>query len=202
MILLTRRWLQCGPRHGSLTGSLLRVPQLRAGPFGRTPRPREGETMILLDDLSNRLGFPLSPLMMGVLDHYGVQLVHLTLSFLTFLACFVHLCEAFLELRPELDVFRHFFKLHKLDGDDVPCGCSLFALHDAPGIFLNAHVQGRDDARRWWFITSSDVSLPPSRNVAAAPSPSWRAPPSYSDPVLYQARPAFISWWRTSFVIG
>ena len=57
------------------------------------------------------LGLPCSNFFSGLLYYYGIQLHHLTPNSFVHISIFVHLCEAFLDMEPHFDLFRHLFQL-------------------------------------------------------------------------------------------
>ena len=73
------------------------------------------------------MNFPLSKFLLEVLKFYKIQLIHLALNSVLFLAIFVHLCEAFLGTMPSLALLRYFFILKKMLKNKllVACSCSL-----------------------------------------------------------------------------
>ena len=61
-------------------------------------------------------GFSFHPsnFFLEVLGFYGLELIHLNPNFIIMLSVFVHLCEAFLNYHPSLDLFRYFYVLKRL----------------------------------------------------------------------------------------
>lgn len=60
------------------------------------------------------LGFPISSLIKEVLAFYKIKLVHLPYNSILMLVIFTHLCEAFLGVSPDFDLFHFFYVLNKL----------------------------------------------------------------------------------------
>lgn len=56
-------------------------------------------------------------------------------------------------------------------------------------------LQTRDEPVRCWAIAATDTVVPPFYNVAAAPLPSWRAPPSFDESIMAMAK-AFSKLWK------
>jgi hypothetical protein len=50
-----------------------------------------------------------SDFLRGLLQFYGIELVHLALNSITIIATFIHLCEAYLDIAPHFHLWRHFF---------------------------------------------------------------------------------------------
>jgi hypothetical protein len=47
----------------------------------------------------------------GLLDHYQIELVNLNPNYILQIAIFVHLCEAFLGILPNIPLFKNYFFL-------------------------------------------------------------------------------------------
>ena len=69
--------------------------------------PHEGgnESVVFLPHVLWGLGFPVSDLIRGLLHHWGVQVHHLTPNSILHILTFVHMCEAFLGIKPHFDLF-------------------------------------------------------------------------------------------------
>jgi hypothetical protein len=55
----------------------------------------------------HRFGLPASDFLCRLLDHYQIELVHLTPSSILQIAVFVHLCKAFLGIPPNFPLFKN-----------------------------------------------------------------------------------------------
>ena len=75
--------------------------------------PHEGtdESVVFLPYVLRGLGFPISDFFRGLLHHWWVQVHHLTPNSILHISIFVHLCEAFLGIKPHFDLFQYFFHL-------------------------------------------------------------------------------------------
>ena len=69
------------------------------------------EVVTFLSLLLVGLAPPFSPFMMAVLEEFALHLVHLTPSVVLTLALFAHACEAFVGVRPSVELFRHFYSV-------------------------------------------------------------------------------------------
>ena len=52
-----------------------------------------------------------SDFLWGLLFYWGIQLHHVTPNFILHISIFVHLCEAFLSIKPHFDLFWYLFQL-------------------------------------------------------------------------------------------
>lgn len=55
------------------------------------------------------LRLPAHPFPTLVLAHFGVELVNLVHNSITMLSAFVYLCEAYLGIPPDLELFQYFY---------------------------------------------------------------------------------------------
>ena len=93
------------------------------------PMPNTYETVVFDDFLKCGLSFPLSFFFVQVLEFYGVELVNLNPNSILFLSVFTHLCEAYLGIRPMLNLFCYFYSPKKWKANQVR-GCVGFSLRD------------------------------------------------------------------------
>ena len=86
----------------SLVGRRLLHPQSTVQWFSAEghdrPYERVSETIIFKSFVERRLGIPVCDFLRGLLFFWGIQLHHLTPTFILHISIFVHLCEAFLEI--------------------------------------------------------------------------------------------------------
>ena len=76
-----------------------------------SPSVEEGESLILLDHISCGISFPLSQFVVDVLNHFNIQLYHLSPNSISYLAIFAHLCRSRLGEEPILYLFLHYYQL-------------------------------------------------------------------------------------------
>ena len=81
------------------------------------PHEEGNKSVVFLPHVFWGLGFSVSDFFRGLLQHWGVQVHHLTPNSTLHISIFVHLCEAFLGIEPHFDLFQYFFhlKLHPND---------------------------------------------------------------------------------------
>ncbi|KAI4987756.1 hypothetical protein ZWY2020_028514 [Hordeum vulgare] len=63
-----------------------------------------------------RLVTPFSPFFTAILNHYGIQDLHLQPTSVLILSVFAFYYEAFVGVQPSMALFRHFFSLRLHDG--------------------------------------------------------------------------------------
>lgn len=72
-----------------------------------------------------------SDFLVSVLEYYRLEWSHLTPNSITALSIFAHLCEAYVEVPPTVEVFTHFYSLyHNMKGETTTLGAVYFRLRD------------------------------------------------------------------------
>ena len=81
-----------------------------AGPRGAEfSQPRPNEVVSFLTFHERGLGYPMHWFLHGLLNEWGLELQHLNPTGVLHIAGFVTVCEAFLGMKPHMDLFRLFF---------------------------------------------------------------------------------------------
>jgi hypothetical protein len=73
------------------------------------PTPNTAEIMVFSSFFQRGFGLPACDFLLGLLDHYKIELVHLNTNSILQIAVFVHLCEAFLGISPNFPLFKNYF---------------------------------------------------------------------------------------------
>jgi hypothetical protein len=76
------------------------------------PAPTEGYVVPFKAFYERGSSMPLHQLLCSLLQCYGLELYHLTPSGLLHLTTFVTLCEAYLRIDHDLDLWKYFFSVH------------------------------------------------------------------------------------------
>ncbi|RLM75473.1 putative gypsy-type retrotransposon protein [Panicum miliaceum] len=105
-----------------------------------------GETVMFAPFADRGLALPSSNFFRGVIGFYKIKHYHLQPNSVLRTSIFVHLCEAFLEIRPHFNLFRHLFRL-KPQPDERN-----------PALVGGAGVQLRDKALYLEYTTLSSLS--------------------------------------------
>ena len=87
-----------------------------AGELFCTPNTDE---IVVFDSFFYRgFSLPTCGFFRGLLEFYGIELVHLNPNSILHIASFIHLCEAYLGIRPHFDLFRYLFilKVNRTNG--------------------------------------------------------------------------------------
>ncbi len=99
------------------------------------------------------------------------------------ISAFIHLCEAFLGVRPHFALFRHLFVLKPLQKGGQVCvvGGAALQLHQGRsakyvGLALKTSLKGWHS--RWFYTTNPSPSLPAYVGLRPVVKPSWSSTPS------------------------
>ena len=61
-----------------------------------------------------------------VLEHFGVELVNLVPNSITMLGVFIYLCEAYIGIPVDLELFQYFYGMTRLVGIAGSCSLKLY----------------------------------------------------------------------------
>jgi hypothetical protein len=71
----------------------------------RVPAPEPGETVVFYDHFPQGFTLPASSFLGQFMDHFHMQLHHIGANAMMMLAAFVALCEAYLGIWPNVELF-------------------------------------------------------------------------------------------------
>jgi hypothetical protein len=112
------------------------------------PAPGPEETMVFYDHFHRGFVLPASSFMCQFLDHFRLQPHHIGANMMMILSTFATLCEAYLGIWPNVELFRRliYFKTQMAETIPVICGTSSFYARktaDFPGI------KGKESCKKW-----------------------------------------------------
>ena len=112
---------------------------------------------------------PFSDFFYEVLDHYGLQALHLHPNSVLLLSIFAYYCEAYLGVMPSVALLRHFFFL-RVSGEHTS-GCANFV---ACGKANSISSTGKraDNIRSKWVMMDAQRADPRLALPTAAPPPN------------------------------
>jgi hypothetical protein len=149
----------------------------------RVPAPGPGETVVFYDHFLRGFALPVSSFMRLFLDHFRLQPHHIGANAMMILSAFATLCEAYLGIWPNVELFRRliYFKTQTAETVPVICGTTCFYARktvDFPGI------KGKESCKKWqrsFFYVKNlkegadHINLPPFE--ASGPErDNWSAP--------------------------
>jgi hypothetical protein len=149
----------------------------------RVPSPEPGETVVFYDHFPWGFALPASSFLCQFLDHFHLQPHHIGANAMMTLAAFAALCEAYLGIWPNVELFRRliYFKTQTAETVPVVCGIASFYARktaDFPGI------KGKESCKKWqrsFFYVKNlkegadHINLPPFE-ANGPEQDSWSAP--------------------------
>jgi hypothetical protein len=114
----------------------------------RVPTPGPGEAVVFYDHFPRGFALPASGFMRRFLDHFRLQPHHIGANAMMILSAFATLCEAYLGIWPNVELFRRliYFKTQTAETVPVICGTASFYARktaDFPGI------KGKESCKKW-----------------------------------------------------
>nr|CAE02224.1 OSJNBb0015C06.2 [Oryza sativa Japonica Group]CAI44626.1 B1168G10.10 [Oryza sativa Japonica Group] len=85
------------------------------------PTPDTHEVVVFSHFFYGGFSLPTSRFFRGILEFYGISLHHLNSNSIVHIANFIHVCEAFLGIRPHFALFRRIFFLKSQPNKSKPC---------------------------------------------------------------------------------
>jgi hypothetical protein len=162
-------WDPCNLDEGTLSSleqegriAAKEISRWRVDPGAAMPAPSDGEIMMLKSRIDRGFSFLPSYFLKGVLQHYRLQLHHIALNSFTIIAGFVALCEGYLGIYPQGDLFHLYFNIrHNRDsnGDPRNCGSVSFVPRSRKSY---PYIKPHDSAKGWWgsFFYQADQAPP------------------------------------------
>jgi hypothetical protein len=149
----------------------------------RVPAPELGEMVVFYDHFRKGFALPTSSFLRQFLDHFHLQSHHIGANVMMTLAAFVALCEAYLGIWPNVELFRQliYFKTQMADAIPVVCGTASFYVRETAN-FLG--LKGKESCKKWqcsFFYVKSrkegadHINLPPF-DANGPEWDSWSAP--------------------------
>jgi hypothetical protein len=114
----------------------------------RVPAPEPGEMVVFYDHFPRGFALPASDFLWQFMDHFHLKPQHIGANAMMTLAAFTALCEAYLGIWPNVELFRRliYFKIQTVDAIPVVCGTASFYVcktADFPGL------KGKESCKNW-----------------------------------------------------
>jgi hypothetical protein len=156
----------------------------------RVPSPELGEVFFFFEHFWRSFALPASNFLRLFLDHFHLQPHHIGVNAMMTLFAFATLCEPYLGISPNVELFRRlfFFKTQTLDSILVTCGAASFYAHTTAGF---PKLSGKESCKKWqlsFFYAknllkdANHVNLPSFTPGGPGERDSWKA--SLQNPVL------------------
>jgi hypothetical protein len=139
------------------------------------PFENTGEIVAFTPYLERGLVFPCSFFFFGLLCYYRIQLHHLTPNSFVHISIFVHLCEAFLGIKPHFELFRFFFHLQPQPDSyvlDVVGGAGLQLRQRKDRVYIPYSLSNKviEWKPKWFYVENQWESVPA---ITPGPSIQW-----------------------------
>jgi len=141
------------------------------------PDPRAGEIVVFEDFFKRGFGVPVHPFLQGLLLYYEIRICNLHPNSILLVATFIHLCEAFVGIEPDFDLFRYLFYLGKkgaVGGSKIAGGVYLNLRDGMKNRYLSCtwNTSLTEWYKRWFYVreepgsaTFCDVGYIPKKRV-------------------------------------
>jgi hypothetical protein len=155
-------------------------------PSEADPTPSLGYVVIFISFHERGFGVPASRFMRAILHFYGVELHNLNPNSIAQAAIFAAVCEGFLGIDPNWDLWTHLFSAEPFSSTTgekrvrmaVRAGGCILQLRQAraqqyiPAILVSSNKGWQ---RRWFYLRNDDGRLPSfSQQVVTAAGSNWR----------------------------
>jgi hypothetical protein len=156
----------------------------------RVPAPQPGETVVFYDHFPRGFTLPASNFLRQFMDHFHLQPHHIRANAMMTLAAFAALCEVYLGIWPNVELFRWliYFKTQTMGTIPVVCGTASFYARktvDFPGL------KGKESCKKWqrsfFYVKNLKegadyINLPPFDASGPGERDSWSAPLPHPSP--------------------
>ena len=146
------------------------------------PYENTGEIVAFTSYLERGLGFPYLFFFSRLLCYYRIQLHHLTPNSFVHISIFVHLCEAFLGIKPHFELFRFLFHLKpQLDSYilDVVGGAGLQLRQRKDRVYIPYSLSNKviEWKHKWFYIKNQWECFPMIIPGPPIQWPEWNMKP-------------------------
>ena len=126
------------------------------------PTPNTDEIVVFTAFFYRGFALPTCGFFRGLLDFYRIELVHLNPNSVLHIAAYIHLCEAYLGIRPHFNLFRFLFVL-KAYKNKVVGGAGLQLRGGRSQRYINLPLKTslKGWHEEWFYVTNPSPSLPP-----------------------------------------
>jgi hypothetical protein len=114
----------------------------------RVPTPKPGEVVVFFEHFRRGFALPASSFLRQFLDHYHLQPHHIKANTMMMLSMFATLCEAYLGIWPNVELFWRlfYFKTQTMDSIPVTCRVASFYARKTAGF---PKLSGKESCKKW-----------------------------------------------------
>jgi hypothetical protein len=166
-------------KHGIMSAVELKACWVPKDPA--LPSPTEGYVVSFTAFYKPGFSVPPHPFLRSLLRNYGLELHHLTLFGVLHIAIFITLCEAYLGVDPDLDLWKYFFHVRHPQVPEVKLMISGGAvIHVMLGHGVDPYLEipmprlMKGWQKRWFFLRNDDPApLPAFSGGCPIPLTPW-----------------------------
>jgi hypothetical protein len=166
-------------KHGFVSAAELKA--CRAPKDPALPAPAEGYVLSFTAFYERGFSMPPHPFLRSLLRYYGLKLHHLTTSRVLHIAIFITLCEAYLGVDPDLNLWKYFFRVHRpQDPKAELMSYGGVVIHVKLGHEVDPNLEipmprsMKGWQKRWFFLKNDDFApLPTFSGGRPVPLTSW-----------------------------
>nr|CAE03811.2 OSJNBa0027H09.11 [Oryza sativa Japonica Group]CAE76082.1 B1340F09.20 [Oryza sativa Japonica Group] len=151
--------------------------------FGEAfPTPDTHEVVVFSHFFYGEFALPTSKFFCGILNFYGINLHHLNPNSIVHIANFVHVCEAFLGIRPHFALFRRIFFLKPQPNKSKPCvvggaGFQLRGTLSQKYFFMPFKTSNKGWHANWFYVQNPEPALPEYSCLPPVYQDTWNSLP-------------------------
>jgi hypothetical protein len=174
-LVVTREYLQNLVSKGYMTAAEFATCLVPTCPISLAPA--KGFIVVCATFCEWGFGLPSHRFLYSLLRSYGLELHHLTPSGILHAAAFMTLCEAFLGVKPPMNLWSHFFRVrlrHDSGTGATSLGSVDISVCPGPGTepyFLVPQPSPPVGWRKVWFLLKDEAEVPVPTFTFGCPAP-------------------------------
>nr|ABA98183.1 retrotransposon protein, putative, Ty3-gypsy subclass [Oryza sativa Japonica Group] len=146
------------------------------------PSPDTHEVVVFSHFFYGGFALPTSKFFRGILNFYGISLHHLNPNSIVHIANFVHVCEAFLGIKPHFALFRRIFFLKPQPNKNKPCvvggaGFQLRGTLSQKYFSMPFKTSNKGWHANWFYVQNPEPALPEYSCLPPVYQDTWNSLP-------------------------
>nr|CCW72586.1 ORW1943Ba0047B01.5 [Oryza rufipogon] len=146
------------------------------------PSPDTHEVVVFSHFFYGGFALPTSKFFRGILNFYGISLHHLNPNSIVHIANFVHVCEAFLGIKPHFALFRRIFFLKPQPNKSKPCvvggaGFQLRGTLSQKYFSMPFKTSNKGWHANWFYVQNPEPALPEYSCLPPVYQDTWNSLP-------------------------
>nr|CAE01787.1 OSJNBa0039K24.6 [Oryza sativa Japonica Group] len=146
------------------------------------PSPDTHEVVVFSHFFYGGFALPTSKFFRGILNFYGISLHHLNPNSIVHIANFIHVCEAFLGIKPHFALFRRIFFLKPQPNKSKPCvvggaGFQLRGTLSQKYFSMPFKTSNKGWHANWFYVQNPEPALPEYSCLPPVYQDTWNSLP-------------------------